>query len=130
MFAEACRSLDVACRQFARKYARGGVGDAKGGECRRVLGRQSMSVPITSSSNSNIGARVSGDRLAHLPGDDGWPIVGNTFSALRDPVGHVALMHHKHGPVYRDHLFGVRTVALLGPEANELILFDREKNFS
>jgi cytochrome P450 len=28
------------------------------------------------------------------------------------------------------YLFGVRSVAMLGPEANELVLFDRDKNFS
>src|SRR5262245_30704904 len=89
-----------------------------------------MSMPIASNANSNIGTGAPRNRLAHLPGEDGWPIVGNTFAALRDPVGHVALMHRKHGPVYRDRVFGVRTVALLGPEANELILFDRDKNFS
>src|SRR5262249_10738501 len=61
---------------------------------------------------------------------DGWPILGNTLAALRDPIDHVAVMHRKHGPVYRDRLFGMHSVALLGPEANELVLFDREKNFS
>jgi len=89
-----------------------------------------MSIPIARSSGSNVGTTAPRHRLAHLPGEDGWPIVGNTLAALRDPVAHVALMHRKHGPVFRDHLFGVRSVALLGPEANELILFDREKNFS
>jgi cytochrome P450 len=89
-----------------------------------------MSMPIASNASSNVGRIVSRTRLAHLPGEDGWPIFGNTLAALRDPIGHVALMHRQHGPVYRDHLFGVRSVALLGPEANELILFDREKNFS
>ena len=69
-----------------------------------------MSMPITSST-ANIGAGAERHLLAHLPGEDGWPIVGNTFAALKDPVGHVALMHREHGPVYRDHLFGVRSVA-------------------
>jgi cytochrome P450 len=68
--------------------------------------------------------------LAHLPGEDGWPIVGNTFAALRDPVGHAEAMYRKYGPVHHNRLFGVRSVALLGPEANELVLFDRDKNFS
>ena len=81
-----------------------------------------MSMPVTS--------RATSVALAHLPGEEGWPIVGNTFAALNDPLGHVQVMYRKHGPVYRDHLFGVRTVALLGPEANELVLFDRDKNFS
>jgi cytochrome P450 len=68
--------------------------------------------------------------LAHIPGDDGWPIVGNTLTVLRDPVGAVEAMHAKHGPVFRSRVFGFRSVSLLGPEANELVLFDREKNFS
>jgi len=57
-------------------------------------------------------------------------MVGNTFAALKDPVRHAEVMYRKYGPVYRDHLFGVRNVAMLGPEANELVLFDRDKNFS
>jgi hypothetical protein len=68
--------------------------------------------------------------LAHLPGEDGWPVVGNTLAALKDPPRHVAAMYQKYGPVYRDHLFGFRTVAMLGPEANELVLFDHDRNFS
>ena len=68
--------------------------------------------------------------LAHIPGDDGWPIVGNTLTVLRDPVGAVEAMHARHGPVFRSRVFGFRSVSLLGPEANELVLFDREKNFS
>jgi len=83
-----------------------------------------MSMHVTSRATSDANS------LEHLPGEEGWPIVGNTFAALNDPLGHVQVMYRKHGPVYRDHLFGVRTVALLGPEANELVLFDRDKNFS
>jgi cytochrome P450 len=70
------------------------------------------------------------DTLAHIPGEDGWPIVGNTFHALRDPVRHTEKMHQKYGAIYRESLFGVRSVAMLGPEANELVLFDHDKNFS
>jgi cytochrome P450 len=73
---------------------------------------------------------AAGHPLAHLPGKDGWPIVGNTFAALKDPVGHAEVMCRKYGHVYRDHLFGVRSVATLGPEANELVLLDRDTNFS
>src|SRR5262249_29677676 len=46
------------------------------------------------------------------------------------PVGHFQAMYRKYGPVYRDHMFQVRSVALLGPEANELVLLDRDRNFS
>lgn len=89
-----------------------------------------MTMPTTSGSASDAHAKPQRHLLAHLPGEDGWPIIGNTLRALKDPVGYVEAMYRKHGPVYRDHLFGVRSVAMLGPEANELILFDRDKNFS
>ena len=74
-------------------------------------------MPMTSGSTSVEHTKPRRSPLAHLPGEDGWPIVGNTFAALKDPVRHVDAMYRKHGPVYRDHLFGVRSVAMLGPEA-------------
>src|SRR4029077_17414769 len=52
------------------------------------------------------------------------------LDALADPKGHVEGMHAKYGPVYRTHLFGETSVSLLGPEANELVLFDQAKMFS
>ena len=54
-----------------------------------------MSMPVTSRATSGA------NPLEHIPGEDGWPIVGNTFAALTDPVGHVEAMHRKHGPVFR-----------------------------
>jgi cytochrome P450 len=36
----------------------------------------------------------------------------------------------KYGLVYRSHLFGETSLVLLGPEANELVLFDQAKQFS
>jgi cytochrome P450 len=89
-----------------------------------------MTMSMTSRSSSGARTKPQGHSLAHLPGEDGWPIVGNTFAALKDPVGHAEVMCRKYGPVYRDHLFGVRSVAMLGPEANELVLLDRDTNFS
>jgi cytochrome P450 len=85
---------------------------------------------ITTSSASTAHTKSPRRLLAHLPGEDGWPLVGNTLATLKDPVGRAETMYRKYGPVYRDHLFGVRSVAMLGPEANELVLFDRDKNFS
>jgi cytochrome P450 len=89
-----------------------------------------MTMSVTDRPAPAANATPARHTLAHIPGEDGWPIVGNTFAALKDPVGHAGAMYRKYGPVYRDQLFGVRSVALLGPEANELVLFDREKNFS
>jgi cytochrome P450 len=81
----------------------------------------------TSGGTAAQGASIG---LDHIPGEDGWPIVGNTLSVLRDPLAAANAMYRRYGPVYRSRLFGYRSVALLGPEANELVLFDRDKTFA
>ncbi|MGD8325669.1 MAG: cytochrome P450 [Sphingomonadales bacterium] len=68
--------------------------------------------------------------ISHIPGEDGLPIIGTTFKVLRDPQGYTEHMHKIHGPVYRSYTLGQHTVTLLGPEANELVLFDKGKTFS
>lgn len=70
------------------------------------------------------------DALDHIPGEDGWPIVGTTFQLLADPLGYGERMRAKYGNVYRNKGFGRRGVMLFGADANELVLFDRDKLFS
>ena len=68
--------------------------------------------------------------LTHIPGNEGWPLIGRTLDALADPKGYVERSAAQYGLVYRTHLFGETSVTLLGPEANELVLFDQAKLFS
>ena len=68
--------------------------------------------------------------LTHIPGDEGWPFIGKTLEALADPKGYVERSAAKFGHVYRTHLFGETSITLLGPDANELLLFDQAKLFS
>jgi cytochrome P450 len=68
--------------------------------------------------------------LTHIPGNEGWPIIGQTLAVLADPKGHIERHAAKYGPVYRSHLFGETSIVLLGPEANELVMFDQAKLFS
>jgi cytochrome P450 len=68
--------------------------------------------------------------LDDMPGEDGIPFFGNTLKMLKDPVAFGRRMVATYGPIYRNHAFGGRTVMLIGPEANELVLFDRDKVFS
>jgi cytochrome P450 len=68
--------------------------------------------------------------LTHIPGDEGWPIIGKTLHVLADPKGQVERAAAQYGLVYRSHLFGETSLTLLGPEANELVLFDQAKLFS
>ena len=71
-----------------------------------------------------------GQNIDYVPGTDGWPIVGTTFSQLADPPAFTRRMVEKFGPVYRSNSFGGRFVQLIGPDANELVLFDKDKIFS
>ena len=68
--------------------------------------------------------------LSHIPGEQGLPVVGNTLKMLADPVGFTKSMVEKYGRVYRNNAFGGTVVALIGADANELVLFDRQKIFS
>ena len=68
--------------------------------------------------------------IDHVPGTDGWPLVGTTFTQLADPPGFTRRMVAKYGPVHRTHSFGGRFIHLIGAEANELVLFDKDKTFS
>src|SRR3974377_310793 len=68
--------------------------------------------------------------LTHIPGDEGWPVIGKTLQVLADPKGHVERHAARFGLVHRSHLFGETSLVLLGPEANELVLFDQAKLFS
>jgi cytochrome P450 len=68
--------------------------------------------------------------LAHIPGDEGWPVIGRTLAILADPKGEVERMAAKHGLVYRSRVLGETSITVLGPEANEFVLFDQSKLFS
>ena len=74
--------------------------------------------------------RLPEGALDHIPGEAGWPIVGNTFRMLADPHGFARHMIETYGPVYKGKAFGGWNVALVGADANELLLFDRNKIFS
>lgn len=92
-----------------------------------------MSLQIADSTvSSSSGAMVPPKRsaLSHIPGEEGWPIIGRTFQVLADPKGEVERMAAQYGPVYRSRVLGETSITLLGPEANELVLFDQAKNFS
>ncbi len=68
--------------------------------------------------------------LTHIPGDEGWPIIGKTLEVLADPKGQIERQAAKYGLIYRSHIFGETSLVLLGPDANELVLFDQAKQFS
>jgi cytochrome P450 len=63
-----------------------------------------------------------------IPLVKGLPLVGNLPKFLRDPLGNAQSLG-LHGNVVRSRTF-FETVTLLGPDANQFVLHDREGNFT
>lgn len=75
-------------------------------------------------------SRMPQRQLAHIPGDYGLPVLGNTLAFLRDFQGMVERKAARYGPVFRSSAFFQRNVTLLGPDANEFLLRDSDHVFS
>src|SRR6201993_2229284 len=88
-----------------------------------------MSMQSVASPEMSV-TRPKRNALKHIPGDEGWPIIGKTLEVLADPKGHIERNAKQYGLVYRSHMFGETSIVLLGPEANELVMFDQAKLFS
>jgi cytochrome P450 len=73
---------------------------------------------------------VGADALATVPGRRGLPIFGILPFAVLDPQRFALNMYERFGPVHRFHACGNWNVQLIGPEANEFVLFDQAGNFS
>ena len=74
--------------------------------------------------------RLKPEAFSHIPGERGWPVVGNTLKLVADPVRYGYAMVAKHGTLYWHRSFGGANVSMLGADANELVLFDRDRVFS
>ncbi|WP_380873962.1 cytochrome P450 [Sphingomonas sp. DBB INV C78] len=68
--------------------------------------------------------------LSHIPGRAGLPLVGIMPEAMLNPLRWTEQMYERFGPVHRFYACGSWNVQLIGPEANELVLFDRQNLFS
>jgi len=97
--------------------------------CRRPTGAIAMSMQNVASPAITF-TPPKRNSLTHIPGDEGWPLIGKTLEVLADPKGQIERQAAKYGLVYRSHIFGETSLVLLGPEANELVLFDQAKQFS
>lgn len=68
--------------------------------------------------------------LSAIPGESGPPLVGHTFTQLRDPLDFATRMTERYGPVYKLNAFGRMQLHLLGPDANELVMLNKGDIFS
>ncbi len=89
-----------------------------------------MALAHSEAANPHWVRRASVSDLSHIPGEIGMPLIGTTLRVLRDPPGYGSYMVGKYGKVFKTHAFGIPNVTMVGAEANELMLFDRDKLFS
>ncbi len=89
-----------------------------------------MAFAHTEEANPHWVKRSKEDDLSHIPGDMGWPVIGTTIELLKDPRAFGLKMIEKYGPVYKTNSFGGINIAMMGPDANELVLFNKDKIFS
>jgi cytochrome P450 len=68
--------------------------------------------------------------LASVPGKRGLPFFGILAEAVLDPLAFARRMNDRYGPIHRFRACGNWNVQLIGPEANEFVLFDQAGNFS
>ncbi len=89
-----------------------------------------MALATSEAANPHWIRRATASDLSHIPGENGLPLIGTTLRVLRDPVGYGNHLVQTYGKVFRANAFGSPTVSMVGAEANELMLFDRDKLFS
>lgn len=68
--------------------------------------------------------------LAHIPGPPSAPLIGNTLEIVRDAYGTQQDYIQRFGSVYKVNMLGVWRVNLCGADALQMVLLDKERNFS
>jgi cytochrome P450 len=77
-----------------------------------------------------LSAVPAGSALKPVPGDRGLPVIGLSLALMRDPITQMRARFDQYGPVSWASLFGIRMVQMIGPEANEFVLRNRDDLFS
>ena len=78
-----------------------------------------------------MNAPLPASALSEIPHDrSGLPLFGHLFSFMKDPLACTRMLERRNGPVCRTGMMGQESVILLGPDACQFVLQDREGNFS
>jgi cytochrome P450 len=72
----------------------------------------------------------AGSGLLPVMGDPGLPVVGHTLGYLADSLATSRRFHAQFGTVYWANAFGTKLVMVLGPDAIETVLTNRDRAFS
>lgn len=66
----------------------------------------------------------------NLPGSLGLPYIGEAVELFRDRQLYYWNKYQRYGPVFKTQIIGRKTVVLVGPEANQVVLKDEAHKFS
>ncbi|MCG8394005.1 MAG: cytochrome P450 [Pseudomonadales bacterium] len=89
-----------------------------------------MSRMETAQQEAALLPRMPQRKLRDIPGNYGWPLLGDTVPFLKDYHSLVTTQARQYGLVFKGSVLFQRGVTLLGPEANEFVLKDPEHAFS
>lgn len=70
------------------------------------------------------------NQLAHIPGNDGWPVLGLIPALFRDFYGTINSHYKKYGAVSKTNIGFQPGLLVLGPDLFKQILLDTDRNFS
>lgn len=70
------------------------------------------------------------EALDHIPGDNGPPIIGNTFAYLADPWGFDDALARRFGPLARTRILGRTSITTTNVDLASEVLVDREHSYS
>ncbi|HEX6493325.1 MAG TPA: cytochrome P450 [Candidatus Dormibacteraeota bacterium] len=78
----------------------------------------------------SLAAPPAGSSLQPVPGDRGLPVLGHSLEVLIGGPRYAHWRWERYGPVSWLDAFGIREVALLGPDATEVVFTNRDGAFS
>jgi cytochrome P450 len=65
-----------------------------------------------------------------IPVDNGLPVLGHAISMYRDVLGTVHALERRNGPIWQTRMGPFHIINIMGPDALELVLKNRDGNFS
>lgn len=68
--------------------------------------------------------------VSHIPGQNGWPIIGDALAFFKDPLAYNRSCIEKYGPVFRNRIGPGPSVNLIHPDAQKLLTLDPDQLFS
>ena len=71
-----------------------------------------------------------GSNLKPVLGDSGLPVLGHLLEVVRSGPDYILDEYRKHGPVWYSYAPALGAVLALGPEATQIVLGNRDKDYS